>query len=192
MEKIVLTAQGLLEDSFKLAAQVLKDGYEPTMIIAIWRGGAPVGMAVQELIRYCGVDTDHIAIRTSSYYAGVDRRKTHVSVFGLNYVVNKVVPEDRLLIVDDVFDTGGSIEAVLRELKERTRGNMPKDVRIAVPWYKPAKNKTDPKITPDYWLHETDAWIVFPHELDQDLAEMKATRPELHALFEKYGERKGV
>jgi hypothetical protein len=182
MEKIVLTAQSLLDDSFELAGKVLASGFEPTMIIAIWRGGAPVGMAVQELIRTCGVDTDHIAIRTSSY-TGVDQRRTDVSVFGLNYVVNKVTPEDRLLIVDDVFDTGNSIAAVLRELKEKTRDNMPTDVRIAVPWYKPTKNQTT--ITPHYWLHETEAWIVFPHELDLTPDEMKTHRPELAKLFAK-------
>ena len=36
-------------------------------------------------------------------------------------------------------------------------------MRVATPWYKPAKNVTD--ITPDYYVHETDAWLVFPHEL---------------------------
>ena len=41
MNKIVLSAQDLLEDSFRLGLKVLEDGYRPTMIIAIWRGGAP-------------------------------------------------------------------------------------------------------------------------------------------------------
>ena len=40
---------------------------------AIWRGGTPVGMALQEIMHYCGVESDHIAIRTSSY-VGVDER----------------------------------------------------------------------------------------------------------------------
>ena len=73
MEKTVLTAQDLLEDSFNLGLQVLESGFEPTMIIAIWRGGTPVGMALQEILAYCGVESDHIAIRTSSY-VGVDQR----------------------------------------------------------------------------------------------------------------------
>jgi hypoxanthine phosphoribosyltransferase len=184
MEKIVLTAQGLLEDSFRLGLRVLKSGFDPTIIVAIWRGGAPVGMAVQEIIRYGGVITDHIAIRTSSYI-GVDQRKTEVAVFGLNYVLNKVAPEDRLLIVDDVFDTGHTITAVIKELKEKARGNTPKDIRIAVPWYKPARNQTMTK--PDYWVHETEKWIVFPHELDAlSMEEMAAQRPALHALFARY------
>ena len=181
MNKIVLTAQDLLEDSFKLGGAVLKAGFEPTLIVAIWRGGAPVGMAVQELIRHCGVEADHIAIRTSSYL-GPDQRKSEVAVFGLNYVVNKVSPDDRLLIVDDVFDTGNTIAAVIRELKEKARDNTPREIKIAVPWYKPKRNETD--ITPDFWIHESDDWIVFPHELDAlTLDEMKEARPALYELF---------
>jgi hypothetical protein len=40
---------------------------------------------------------------------------------------------------------------------------MPRDVRVAVPWYKPAENRTGR--VPDYFLHETDGWLVFPYEM---------------------------
>ncbi|MDH3589010.1 MAG: hypoxanthine phosphoribosyltransferase, partial [Gammaproteobacteria bacterium] len=99
MSKVVLTAQQLLEDSFQLGSMVLQSGFKPTLIVAIWRGGTPVGMAVQELVGYCCIDSDHIAIRTSSY-SGVDERMAKVSVHGLDYIIDKVVPEDRVLIVD--------------------------------------------------------------------------------------------
>ena len=66
MDKTVLTAQDLLEDSFKLGLQVLESGFEPTLIIAIWRGGTPVGMAVQEILAYCGIEADHIALRITT------------------------------------------------------------------------------------------------------------------------------
>ena len=46
---------------------VLESGFRPSFIVAIWPGGAPVGIAVQELLDYFGVHCDHIAIRTSSY-----------------------------------------------------------------------------------------------------------------------------
>ena len=179
MDKTVLTAQDLLEDSFRLGVNILEDGFEPTLIIAIWRGGTPVGMAVQEILAYCGVASDHIAIRTSSY-VGVDQRG-NVAVHGLNYIIKKVRHDDRVLIVDDVFDTGNTIVAVIDELTRRARGNTPEDIRVAVPWYKPTRNETDR--VPEYYLHETAEWLVFPHELDALTAEeMKATRPELHEI----------
>ena len=162
MNKIALSAQDLLEDSFRLGLEVLEDGFRPTMIVAIWRGGTPVGMAVQEILAYCGVSSDHIAIRTSSYH-GVDQQGS-VAVHGLNYIIKKICHDDRVLIVDDVFDTGNTIVAVIEEIRRRARDNTPEDIRVAVPWFKPARNQTDR--TPDYYLRETDEWLVFPHELD--------------------------
>ena len=176
MDKTVLTAQDLLEDSFRLGVEILESGFEPTLIIAIWRGGTPVGMAVQEILDYCGVSSDHIAIRTSSY-VGVDERGA-VAVHGLNYIIKKVCYDDRVLIVDDVFDTGNTIAAVVQELTRRARGNTPEDIRIAVPWYKPSRNETD--LVPDFYLRETAEWLVFPHELDAlTPEEMQQSRPQL-------------
>jgi hypoxanthine phosphoribosyltransferase len=179
MDKTVLSAQDLLEDSFRLGIEILESGFEPTMIIAIWRGGTPVGMAVQEVFAYCGVQSDHIAIRTSSY-VGVDERGT-VAVHGLNYIIKKIRHDDRVLIIDDVFDTGNTIKAVVDEIRQRARGNAPDDIRTAVPWFKPTRNETD--MVPDFYLKETAEWLVFPHELDAlTQAEMLQARPKLHDI----------
>ena len=186
MDKTVLTAQDLLTDSFDLGLKILESGFEPTLIIAIWRGGTPVGMAVQEVFAYCGVDSDHIAIRTSSYI-GVDERGA-VAVHGLNYIIKKICYEDRVLIVDDVFDTGHTIKAVIDELTKRARGNTPEDIRTAVPWYKPTRNQTD--LVPDYFIRETAEWLVFPHELDAlTPEEMRAARPELFKIISTVPDR---
>ena len=180
VKKTVLSAQDLLEDSFRLGMDILESGFKPTMIIAVWRGGTPVGVAVQEIMSYCGVASDHIAIRTSSY-EGVDKRGA-VAVHGLNYIIKKVCHTDRLLIVDDVFDTGNTFAAVINEIKRRARGNAPEDIRMAVPFYKPTRNQTD--LVPDYFLHETAEWLVFPHELDAlTAAETKAARPDVYGIM---------
>jgi hypoxanthine phosphoribosyltransferase len=162
-EKRYLTAQELLLDSFELGLRIFKSGFRPSFIIAVWRGGTPVGIAVQEILDHLGVKTDHIAIRTSSYLSIKKRDKT-VKVHGLEYVIQHANWEDGLLIVDDVFDTGSSIKAILETLRAKMRRNMPKDIRIATAWFKPKYNLTD--IVPDYCIHETDEWLVFPHELE--------------------------
>ncbi|MFT6157430.1 MAG: hypoxanthine phosphoribosyltransferase, partial [Neolewinella sp.] len=66
MEKIFISAEELLLDSFKLAEKVYLSGFRPDFIIGVWRGGAPVGIAIQEYLDFIGVHSDHIAIRTSS------------------------------------------------------------------------------------------------------------------------------
>ena len=85
-EKLYLSAQQLLEDSFRLGADIIKDGFHPTIMIAIWRGGVPMGIAVQELLAWYGIETDHIAIRTSSY-SGIDGHSHEIRIHGMNYLV---------------------------------------------------------------------------------------------------------
>lgn len=162
MEKTFISAQQLLEDSFRVAAQVYEDGFRPNFIVGIWRGGAPIGIAVQEYFDFKQVETDHIAVRTSSYY-GINQQSKTIKVHGLHYLIENANADDSLLIVDDVFDSGRSVEALIAQIKKLSRRNMPHDVRIACPYFKPTNNKTE--ITPDYFIHESDEWLVFPHEI---------------------------
>lgn len=184
-EKYYIGAQELLEDSFRLGLAVLNSGFRPDFIVGVWRGGTPVGIAVQEFLHLAGVKTDHIAIRTSSY-RGIGEREREVRVHGLSYVIRNVNWENSLLIVDDVFDTGLSIQAVLDTLRMKARRNTPSDIRIATPWYKPSNNQTP--LAPDYYVHESDQWLVFPHELDGlSREEMRDNKPGLAALLEEAG-----
>lgn len=184
-EKLYLSGQGLLEDSYKLAEKVLQSGFRPTFMIAVWRGGAPIGIAVQEYLAYHGIETDNISIRTSSYSAGIDQQAKTVQVYGLNYLVKNIRHEDSLLIVDDVFDTGRSIEAIVDELRRRARLNTPHDIRVAVPYYKPERNKTDR--VPDYFIHETKAWLKYPHSLEGlAVEEIAQGRPELYDIIKDH------
>ena len=182
MDKIYITASSLLQDSFRLAAQIHRSGFKPDFIVGIWRGGTPVGIAIQEYFEYVGERPDHIAVRTSAY-VGIGERSKTIRVHGLHYIIEEANAENSLLVVDDVFDSGHSIEALLRELKEKMRLNMPRNVRIATPWYKPGNNETS--LRPDYFLHETDAWIVFPHELaGLTFEEIEAGKTELGPVID--------
>lgn len=185
IDKHYITAQELLEDSFRLGLEIYRSGFRPNFIIGIWRGGTPVGIAVQELLDAFDVKTDHISIRTSSY-AGINQRQKEVRVHGLGYVTDNINYDDRLLIIDDVFDSGHSVSAVIEALRKTAKRNTPEDIRIATTWFKPGSNQTD--IVPDYYVHETDRWLVFPHELDGlSRDEVLANKPGLAALFEEYG-----
>ena len=161
--KQYISAEQLLDDSFRLGKQILESGFRPHFIVGIWRGGAPVGITVQELLDFFGIHTDHISIRTS-YYKGIEQRDSHIRVHGLQYVIDNVDADEGLLIVDDVYDTGLSIEAVIENLRERARRNMPEEIRIATAYFKPGSNRT--RRVPDYFIHETAKWLVFPHELN--------------------------
>jgi len=163
LKKIYISADELLLDSFKLGVEIYNSGFRPDFIVGVWRGGAPVGVAIQEILSYLGVETDHIAIRTSSYI-GISTQLKRVRIHGLEYLVKNMNAENKLLIVDDVFDSGRSIKAILDTLHAKSRKNTPQDIRVAMPWYKPERNNT--KIVPQYYLHETDDWLIFPHEME--------------------------
>jgi len=182
MEKLFIQADELLKDSFKLAWQVFESGYRPNYIIGVWRGGAPVGIAVQEFLDVLSVPSDHIAIRTS-HYKSMNERDAFVQVYGLNYVIKKVEAEDSLLIVDDVHDTGISIQQIVSDIEKACKKNTP-EIKVATPYFKPQKNLTKRK--PDYYIHETEKWLVFPHELEGlSMDEIIQFKPELFDLVEK-------
>ncbi|MDZ7843068.1 MAG: phosphoribosyltransferase family protein [Gammaproteobacteria bacterium] len=166
-DKLFIEEQDLLLDGYRLGKQIVDSGFEPDFMVGIWRGGSSVGIVVQECLQYFGIETDHISIRTSyrgaaTYQHTIDNAGS-IRVHGLQYLFEAMNAEDRFLIVDDVYSSGLNVNAVIERLKGKMRLNMPRDVRIAVPWYKPGRNRTGR--VPDYYLHETDRWLVLPYEL---------------------------
>ena len=163
IEKYFISPQELLLDSFRLAKQIYNSEYRPTFLLALWRGGTPTGIAVQEFLSYKGVKTDHIPPRTS-LYRGINEANQEVRVHGIDYVVNNANYDDSLLIIDDVFETGKSIQAVVERLQSKMRKNLPREIKVGTVYYKPERNQTP--IIPDFYIHQTDRWLVFPHELE--------------------------
>jgi hypoxanthine phosphoribosyltransferase len=88
-------------------------------------------------------------------------QRAQVTVHGLDYL-HRLTPQDRLLLVDDVHDTGQSINEVIKQLHDYFGTKAP-EIRIAMPYFKPLHNLTGR--IPDFFLHTTEAWLVFPHEL---------------------------
>ncbi|HEY5808240.1 MAG TPA: phosphoribosyltransferase family protein [Povalibacter sp.] len=182
IEKTFISAESLLRDSLELGLQVVRSGFNPSFLVGIWRGGAPIGISVQEVLEFNGIECDHISIRTSSY-TGLDKQSSTVRVHALDYLVSQLTFEDRLLLIDDVFDSGRSLEAVIAELRKRCRRNLPEHIRIATAYYKPSRNRSS--LTPDYYVRATDQWLVFPHEV-QGLSreEILAHKPVDESFFD--------
>ena len=187
MNKRFVAADDLLRDSFQLAANIYKAGFQPDFLVGLWRGGSAVGIAVQEGLEHLGVATDHIAIRTS--YTGAPRYSEMVSkaeairVHGLQYLLENLCSHHSMLIVDDVYSTGSSVAAVINQLARKTRRNLPQDIRIASVYFRPTENTLR---TPDYFVHETSDWLVLPYELTGlSMDEINENRPELKAIVER-------
>lgn len=174
-DKIYLSANELMLDSFRLGKMVLDSGWRPDVLIALWRGGTPVGVAVHELLLVRGIPTIHMAVKCHSY-TGIGQRGEVVFEHAAE-IFRFIRPEHRVLVVDDIFDSGGTARAVLRLLAPRAA-----EVRLAMLYWKRHAGNSD--LQPHYHVRETDAWIVFPHELEGLTPdEIRQKDPALHALL---------
>ncbi len=187
MNKKIIAANDLLLDSFQLAVNIYQAGFKPDFLVGLWRGGSAVGIAVQEGLDYFGIKTDHIAIRTSytglaDYSKMVDKAGS-IRVHGLQYLLENLCNEHSLLIVDDVYSTGSSVQAVIETLERKTRRNLPHDIRIATVWYRATERTIRP---PDYFVHETSDWLILPYELTGlSIDELQEHKPELAGIIDR-------
>jgi hypothetical protein len=159
--KLFIDARTLRLESVRLARQIWDDGFRPDLLVGIWRGGTPPGILIHEYFRLRGFDPYHTTIKTQSYEA-MQRGDSGVEIEGLEDIVDVIEAGNRLLLIDDVFDTGHTMTALLEQFGRRAQRNAP-ELRVATVYYKPLRNETETR--PDYWQVETDEWIVFPHEL---------------------------
>lgn len=187
MSERFIAADDLLRDSFQLAADIYEADFEPDFLVGLWRGGSAVGIAVQEGLDYFGTKTDHIAIRTSYTgapgYSQMVNKADAIRVHGMQYLLENLSAHHSLLIVDDVYSTGSSVNAVIKQLARKTRRNLPQDIRIATVWYRPTEKTLR---TPDYFVHKTDDWLVLPYELSGfSIDELRENRPEMLGLIDR-------
>lgn len=183
-EKIFVDEQSQILDAYRLGVKIFEDGYRPTFVIGLWRGGSTVALVVQECLAYLGVPTQHTTIRTSyagrqQYEASANKKET-IRVHGKSYSLETLSADDHLLIVDDVCRSGRHTTAVIEQLRLGLRRNMPKEVRVAAVW----KHSSTGGAQLDYFLHETDNWIVLPYELNGlSPAEIAQNKPDIRHLF---------
>jgi len=187
MEKKYVGANDLLLDSFRLATQIVDSGFRPDFLVGLWRGGSGVGIAVQEGLEYFGVTTDHIAIRTSyrgqKSYSQMVKKADSIRAHGLRYLHERVCEHHSMLIVDDAYSTGSSVNAVIEQLSKKSRRNLPGDIRIATVWYRPTARTIRP---PDYFIHETADWLVLPYELSGlTVQELRDNKPEIAPVIDQ-------
>lgn len=174
IEKHFVSANQLLEDSFKLGDMVHKSAFTPTLVIGIWRGGAPIAIAMHEYLTYRGTQLDHAVIGAKSY-TGINEQSDKIEITGLDALKGLLSNDSKVLLVDDIFDTGRTMEGVIRSLRQlESCQNL--EIKMACPWYKPSRNLTS--LQPDFYVNETAEWIVFPHELigleDSDIKKHKS------------------
>jgi hypoxanthine phosphoribosyltransferase len=96
-------------------------------------------------------------------YQSMVEQPDAIRIHGTQYLIENLNADDRLLIVDDVFSTGQSIEATIKRLKHQLKRNLPTEMKVATLFARNNYQRTNYR--PDYCLHHTDDWLVFPYEM---------------------------
>ncbi len=149
-EREILTWQGFGDASRKLARAIAVDGYEPDLILSIARGG----LFVAGSLGYA-LSVKNLHVMNVEFYDGVG--STLDMPVMLPPVPSAVdFSAKKVLIADDVADTGKTIELVYNFIKDQVG-----DVRSAVIYEKPWS-----VIKCEYVWQRTDRWINFPWSSD--------------------------
>ena len=133
----------------RLAELVKRDNFRPDIIVGVSRGGLIPAAVLSDRL---GVDCDSVGFR---YYKSV--RNTEKKPKIIQHIASDL-NRKKVLIVDDVADTGHSLQAVKRYVQEKGA----EDMMICTLHYKPCS-----VIKPDRFVEETNAWIIYPWELNE-------------------------
>jgi len=173
--KTYVSADEMTRDSFLLARKIWDSGFRPDILVALWRGGSPVGIAVQEFLHAKGLDCRHTVVQCSSY-TGIETAGPPV-IENMDWLLQRLTPDSRVLVVDDIHDTGRTAQVIRTAL-----GHITPHLVFATLYFKPNRNQSCRQ--PDVYVRETDRWLVFPHELvDLTPEEIHAKDPYVHHLL---------
>jgi hypothetical protein len=133
-----------------LADKIRKNGFEPDVIVGVSRGGWPPARVLSDLM-----NNPNLASVRAEFYLGVAETKGEPT---LTQPVSVDVADKRVLVVDEIADTGKSLKLVKEHILERGA----REVKIATVYYKPWSI-----VKPDYYEKETSCWVVFPWEIKE-------------------------
>ncbi|HID60379.1 MAG TPA: phosphoribosyltransferase, partial [Hadesarchaea archaeon] len=132
----------------QVADQVKHSEYEPDLIVAVSRGGWVPGRVLSDILNLPKIATIKV-----EYYTDVYKTRSKPEI-------TQPLPIDvsgkRVLLVDDIADSGRSLELVRQHLYEQGA----KDVKICTLYHKPWST-----VKPDFNARKTNAWVCFPHEI---------------------------
>lgn len=162
-EILHITPSELMVQGLKLGKRLYQTGFRPKHAVSIWRGGTAVGLHVDAYFRMQGLSINHTTIATESY-TGMGKQD-EVVVKGLEHVIQSACREDGLLILDDVYETGNTIRAIVETLKKKARANTPERIMVGTLHRKPDKSAF--KNIEVQCLEDIagSTWIDYPHEL---------------------------
>jgi len=148
---LFLTPERIFDLTYQLGEKIKKSGFEPDCLLGISRGGLWI---VRILSDFFGIKDVHVI--GVIYYKDVKNTQKKPDL--TQDIDKKHLENKKVLIIDDVSDTGGSLDFTVNLLKN---GRI-KDFKTATLHYKPWST-----FKPDYFIKKTDKWIIYPWEIGE-------------------------
>lgn len=195
VEKEFLDFTVVRDNGFALARKIFDSGYLPDIIYTSMRGGAYLGNVISEMFKVLIKDKKILYSTVVVHsYSGI-RENSKIILDGWTYPPERLEENSRVLLVDDIFDSGETINFLVSDLVKK--GVKRENIKVVVHDYKRRHNLEQKlEVTPDWWarLHEIyspedDVWIHYTsHELvglsDAELKEHYfAKNPMLKEVF---------
>ncbi len=133
--------------AFEMSKKIIADGRKFDRIITLAKGGWPMTRSLVDFLQ-----VDEVASVGIKFYGGINQRLGKPIIY---QDLPVSVKNERILLFDDVADSGKSLEFAIEYLKEKKVS----DITVATLFYKPHSS-----IKPDYYGAETSDWIVFPYD----------------------------
>lgn len=188
MKKEFLPYRTVRNNAIKLAHKIYEDGFIPDVIYISLRGGAYLGNVISEYFKIVRKDRHPVfyAAVVARSYVDVSRQEK-VQVDGWTYNPEFLRHGDRVLLVDDIFDSGNTVNHLVGILMDK--GIPRQDIKVAVHDYKIREYAgAELPIQPDYFcrLHriessEEDVWI---HYMSHELVGLDGPDQERHYFDE--------
>ncbi|MEB3217625.1 MAG: phosphoribosyltransferase [Nostocales cyanobacterium 94392] len=154
----------------QLAAQIYESGWEFNQIVCLARGGLRVGDIISRIYQ------QPLAILATSSYSGAGKQERGQLTFSHHLTMTTETLGSRILLVDDLVDSGITLKDTIPWLKKNSATNI-EEIRTAVIWYKACS-----VIVPDYYTDylQDNPWIHQPFEYYEfinpaELAQQKLT-----------------
>lgn len=186
--------------ALKLARMIYdEDGFVPDVIYSSLRGGAYMANVISEYYRIAHKDQHPVlyAAVVARSYTDVRKSTPRVYVDGWTYPPANLRPGDRIMLIDDIFDTGNTINALVNILLDY--GVSRRNIKVVVHDYKYYTYKIEQPVQPDYWCRrfiincpDEDRWIHYlSHELvglsEEELEQYYYKQdPELKSILGPY------
>jgi uncharacterized protein len=162
LEFLFLSWEDVQSLSEKVSDKIIESGYKPDLMIAISRGGFDPARIMSDQL-----DIRKLASLQIIYYTGLNTKRDAPEVL---FPLNAQVEGLKVLVVDDVSDSGNSLIAVKKYVEDKGAT----EVKLATLHHKPWS-----KFMPDYYADEVDKWIIYPWEPRESVKDL------VHMLSEK-------